>query len=143
MNDETSFPASERSALIMRRLLPFALGWLGTVGIWWIVFALEGPQSPLTLLAVIAQAVVLGVTIVLCRRDPTAPRVVPLVVGACVLLGLASMFVVHAVGANGEILAFMLLTLYLASALLFSWGWSAELALLGACLLYTSPSPRD
>jgi len=134
MNDETSFPASERSALITRRLLPFALGWLGTVGIWWIVFALEGPQSPLTLLAVIAQAVVLGVTIVLCRRDPTAPRVVPLVVGACVLLGLASMFVVHAVGANGEILAFMLLTLYLASALLFSWGWSAELALLGLTL---------
>ncbi|MEO6030245.1 MAG: PAS domain S-box protein [Candidatus Binatia bacterium] len=135
MHDETSLLANERSALITRRLPQFALGWLGTVGIWLIVFALEGSQSPQTLLGMVAQALVLGAALALCRRDPTAPRVVPIVVGACVLLGLASMLVVHAVGANGEILAFMLLTLYLASALLFSWGWSAELALLGLTLV--------
>src|SRR6185369_875093 len=41
-----------------------------------------------------------------------------------------SIALVASVGAYVESLAFMLLTLYLASALLFSWGWRAELALL-------------
>ncbi len=130
MNDETSLLAHERSALITRRLSRFALGWLGTVGIWLIVFTLEGPQSPLTLLGVVVQVVVLGIALVLCRAAPAAPRVVPIVVGACVLLGLATMLVVHSVGAYGEVLAFMLLTLCLSSALVFSWGWGPELVLL-------------
>ncbi|MDD1632665.1 MAG: PAS domain S-box protein, partial [Methylococcaceae bacterium] len=76
------------------------------------------------------QAVILAAALVLCRAAPVAPRVVPVAVAASALLGLASTVLVDAVGAHGEILAFMLLTLYLATALLFSWGWRAELALL-------------
>jgi PAS domain S-box-containing protein len=53
---------------------------------------------------------------------------VPLVaMTACVLLGQSStvLFAVHR--GNGDMLAFVLLTLYLAAALFFAWGWRAEL----------------
>jgi PAS domain S-box-containing protein len=130
MTDEKTFLAEERCELITLRLTPFAIGWLGTMGIWLVAFAAEGRLTAAAVIVVGVQAVVLAGALALCRAAPVAPRVAPVVVVATVLLGLASTVLVLAVGAHGEILAFMLLTLYLAVALVFCWGWRAELALL-------------
>jgi PAS domain S-box-containing protein len=130
MIDETRFLAQERCELITRRLGPFAIGWIGALGIWLLVFAVEGRLTPWAVLVAVVQAAILGAALTICRAAPAAPRVVFVVVAASVLLGLASIVLTHAVGAYGEILAFMLLTLYLASALVFSWGWRAELVVL-------------
>lgn len=130
MTDESTFLAEERCELITQRLAPFAIGWLGALGIWLLAFAAEGRLTAVAVIVVVLQAVILAAALVLCRAAPVAPRVVPVVVAASVLLGLAATVLVDAVGAHGEILAFMLLTLYLATALLFSWGWRPELALL-------------
>jgi PAS domain S-box-containing protein len=135
MSTDTSFLARERAALITRRLWPFAVGWLGTVAMWLVVFALERPLALSTLAGAAAQAAVLAAALLACRRSPEGPRVLPIVVGACVVVGLTSIAVARGAGAYGEILAFMLLTLYLAAALLFSWGWRAELALLASTLV--------
>jgi PAS domain S-box-containing protein len=71
----------------------------------------------------------------LARADPSAARIVPMVVTTCIALGLGAITMVTAVGALDEVLAFLLLTLYLLAAQLFAWGWRAELALLVATMV--------
>lgn len=121
-------------ALIARRLARFALGWMATVAIWLTVFALEGRLDAASVLMAAASGVTLAVAVRVAAADPDAPRVLPVTVAACVVLGLAAMAIVAASGVYGEIFAFMLLTLYLAAALVFCWGWRAELVLLVATL---------
>jgi len=122
------------STLISRRLAQFALGWMTTVALWLTVFALEGRLGIVSVLLAAASGATLAVAIRIAGADPGAPRVLPVTVAACVVLGLAAMGIVAAAGAYGEIFAFMLLTLYLAAALVFCWGWRAELVLLLATL---------
>jgi len=136
MATETNVPnergllVREQRELITHRLSPFAIGWLGTVAIWVAVFASEGRLTPAAVLVVGAEALLLMGALWLCRSDPAAPRVLPLVLGTCVALGAASTALVAITINQGEIVAFMLLTLYIAAALLFGWGWLAELVLL-------------
>jgi PAS domain S-box-containing protein len=130
MQDESSFLAREQRALITRRLVPFALGWVGALAIWLVVFADEGRLSAAALALAGLQPAALLTAFVLCRAAPESPRVPAIVVATSIVLGVLSTGLVAVVGAYGEILAFMLLTLYLASALLFSWGWRAEMVLL-------------
>lgn len=120
--------------MISRRLTQFALGWMATLALWLTVFALEGRLGMVSVLLAAASGVTLAVAIRVAGADPGAPRVVPVTVAACVVLGLAAMGIVAAAGVHGEIFAFMLLTLYLAAALVFCWGWRAELVLLLATL---------
>lgn len=132
---ESLLVARDQSALITKRLPAFAIGWLGAMGMWIGVFATEGRLTPLVVALAGLGGLALAAAVRLCRVDPQAPRVVPVVAATCVLLGLTTIALVDASGAYGEILAFMLLTLYLAAALSFSWGWRAELVLLAATLV--------
>src|SRR5262249_18444975 len=81
-------------------------------------------------LAFVVQAGILGVAFVVCRADPVAPRVLPVVTGACALMGVSSTVLFAAVGGDGDMLAFIHLMLYVSSSLFFVWGWRAALALL-------------
>jgi PAS domain S-box-containing protein len=135
MQDENSILAQERSELITRRLPTFAVGWIGTVVIWMAVFALEGRLTLAAAAAVAAAGAVLAAVVRVARADPTSPRILSMVVATCVGLGLSAIVLVDTVGAYDEILAFLLLTLYLMAAQLFAWGWRAELTLLVTTLL--------
>jgi PAS domain S-box-containing protein len=132
---ESLLVARDQSALITKRLPAFAIGWLGAMAMWIGVFATEGRLTRLVVALAGLGGVALAAAVRLCRANPQAPRVVPVVAATCVLLGLITIALVDASGAYGEILAFMLLTLYLAAALSFSWGWRAELVLLAATLV--------
>jgi len=135
MHDETSLIARERRELITRRLPTFAIGWMGTVLIWLGVFAFEGRLTPALLANAGVTAAALAFPIAVARAAPAASRVVPVVVATCIGLGLAAIRLVLAAGAYGEVLAFLLLTLYLMAALLFAWGWQAEVTLMVATLV--------
>lgn len=134
MHHEHSTFTPEARALVARRLTPFAVGWTAAMAMWVAVFALEGRLDVLAAALVGGAVLILYAAIRATAADPHGRRVVPIAVGACIALGLASIGVVAAAGAYGEILAFMLLTLYLAAALSFAWGWRAELVLLAATL---------
>ncbi len=135
MQDEPRTVAYERRDLITRRLPTFALGWMGTVGIWLVVFGLEGRLTSGAFAVFGGMGIALAVVLRTAHADPGAPRIVPMVVATCIGLGLAAIVVADLVGAYDEIVAFLLLTLYLLAAQLFAWGWRAELALLVATLL--------
>jgi len=117
-----------RRALIVRRLPIFGSCWLVAMVVWMGVMCGEGlvtvPQAAVLLLF---QAGVLVATLLLGRRDPSAALVRPCVTTSLVLLGLSTSVLFARVGGNGDILAFVLLTLYLSSALFFSWGWRSAL----------------
>ena len=130
MDHEASFLERQERTLITRQVVPFALGWIGALAIWLVVVAEEGRLTAGALVSAVVQGAALALAIARCRADAAAPRVPGTVVATTVVLGVLSIGLVASVGAYGEILAFMLLTLYLASALLFSWGWRAEMALL-------------
>src|SRR5262245_21618292 len=120
-----------RNRLIARRLPRFAAVWLPAALAWCGVLLVEGHLGlPLALAGFAAQAAIVVAALLVCRADPGARRVFRTVMAACVLLGLALIgLFVHA-GGSGDFLAFTLLTLYLLTALLFMWGWRAELGLL-------------
>src|SRR5437016_1785864 len=63
------------------------------------------------------------VTMLAGRRDPAGPLVRSCVTMTVVLLGLSTTILFGRIGGNGDILAFVLLTLYLSSSLFFAWGW--------------------
>src|SRR5262245_41986665 len=123
MQDDVSMYGRERSELISRRLSTFAFGWLGSLLIWLVVFAAEGRITFAAVAFFGLAAAGLRTALLTARADPGAGRVLPVTVAICVALGLDVMGLVHSVGAYGEILAFLLLTLYLMGALLFAWGW--------------------
>ncbi len=125
-----------RRWLIKRRLPLFAFAWLGSLATWEVVLSLERRIGDGPVVAVLAaQALLLAIVIALCRAEPAGDRVRPLAFGVCVVLGLSSVGLFSAAHTFGEVLAFVLLTLYLMTALLFAWGWQTELLLLLVTLL--------
>ena len=129
-DDREALGAAHRSAMV-RHLPTFALCWLGTQLVWTAVLVLERRLAPLVaLLGFGSQAAVLAGAIVFCRARPTARAVPRVLLAACVLIGLFSVALFAAISATGDLLAFILLTLYLASALFFAWGWVWTLGVL-------------
>jgi PAS domain S-box-containing protein len=128
--------ARARRHLMLHRLPLFAISWLSTSVAWVMVL---GMQSPTTLLpgfvTVAGQLLLLVAAGARARRDPTDVNVRATLVIACVGLGASStlLFVLSRGGA--EVLAFVLLTLFLSAALLFAWGWRAELVVLAVTLV--------
>ena len=135
MPHERRLPDRDRCELIARRLPTFAYGWLGVLAFWLGVFALEGRVGRLAVGLVAGAVIGLWAAARLVRAAPTAPRVLPIAVATCVGLGVVAIGLVEAAGGYAEVLAFLLLTLYLLAALLFAWGWRAELVLLAATLV--------
>jgi signal transduction histidine kinase/ActR/RegA family two-component response regulator len=119
-----------RQILIMHRLPRFAACWVGTTALWSLVLVTEGRIRPLLAsLAIGLQCAVLAVAHHLCRSDRRGRRVPAVLVSASVLLGVSSTVLFAAARGSGDVLAFVLLTLYLSAALFFAWGWRAELVL--------------
>jgi PAS domain S-box-containing protein len=119
--------ARAQRRLIVHRLRLFSVGWLATTVAWTIVLTLESRRALVVALPIFTlQLAALVVANVRCRRDPVAARVPVVAVTTSVLLGVSSIALFAAVGGSAEVVAFVLLTLYLASALLFAWGWRAE-----------------
>jgi signal transduction histidine kinase len=116
---------------MVRRLSRFALCWLATASLWKAVVVLQGVVSlPLGLASLALEAAILATAHRLCHRDPA--RAKPILIAACVALGLSSTALFAFAHGQADVLAFMLLTLYLVCALFFAWGWRAELAVLAS-----------
>jgi len=138
-------PVLERARLrlIVRRLPLFAAAWLATSATWGAMLAWARPAAlPSSLLALVVQLLVLLVALRLCRDDPAHPRVRPLVAAMIVLLGWSTTWAFRFAQQPTDVLAFALLTLFLAAALLFAWGWEAELAVLALTLTAAAPLLR-
>jgi len=119
-----------------RRLPLFAALWLGVVVGWVAVLGLESRLTPQVVLPIlIMQAAVIGGAFAVTRAEPAARGVFAVVMGACIFLGTSTTVLFAYVSGSGDFLAFVLLTLYLAAALFFMWGWAAELCLLVATVL--------
>jgi len=129
-DEEAPVPTSAHRRMVVRHLPRFALWWLGTVAVWHAMLVAESLLSVRgALLALAGQAVLASGAVVLCRAHPEARRVVPIVATTCVLLGIAETALFAAVRADGDLLAFVLLTLFLATSVLFAWGWVPALVL--------------
>ena len=128
--DQAPAPVSARRRMVVRQLPRFILCWLGLAACWHAVLFVEGLLAPRdAVLALVGEAAILVATLVLCRAHPEARRVVPTVATSCVLLGVAETALFAGVGANGDLLAFVLLTLYLSTSVFFGWGWLPALVL--------------
>ena len=120
-----------RRRLIARRFPRLSVVWLLSSIVWLAAVVAEGLLDPPHATAVIAgQAVILFAALVLCGKEPESPRTLAVAMAACVLLGVTSVALFAAIGAGGDFVAFVLLMLYLLTALAFSWGWKAEAVLL-------------
>jgi len=120
-----------RRRLIVRRLPAFAFSWLGTTVLWSAVLVAESLLSAsAALLFVVLHAAILLVALVLGRRLMKDPRLQGCIVAACVIMGIAWTALFATVHGDGTVLAFIILTLYLLSSLLFQWGWRPALMLL-------------
>ena len=120
-----------RRSLISRRLPLFAACWLGTVVVWCAVLIDEGLLGLGLALGVFAsQLVTLYAAVAISWHDPASARVRPAVIVAVVGVGVASIALFAIVHGDGDMLAFVLLTLYLASSLFFAWGWRSALFVL-------------
>ena len=127
---ETALARAHRRMMV-RRLPRFALCWLGLTAAWATVLLSEarlGPAGALGFCAV--QAGLVGATLAAARSRASGRAVLVTVVGGCVGLGWAATAIFAAVRGNADFLAFVLLTLYLASSLFFEWGWRPALVLL-------------
>ncbi len=130
---DTSPVARALRQAVARRLPLFAACWLATTAVWDVVLVLESLLSTGSAVALFALrlALVLG-AIAACRAHREAPWLVAMVIALCVVLGVLSTAVFAAVHAKGDVLAFLLLTLYLASSICFVWGWRpAAIVLVG------------
>jgi two-component system sensor histidine kinase UhpB len=120
-----------RRQLIAHRLPLFAVAWLGTTLVWSAVLVVEGlVATPLALVLPAAHAVILAAALARVRADPGGPGVRRTIAAACVLLGVSTTVWFAVLGGDGDLLAFVLMTLYLAAALFFAWGWATALAVL-------------
>jgi signal transduction histidine kinase/ActR/RegA family two-component response regulator len=109
---------------VVRRLPPFAVCWLGTTVAWDVVLVLEALLTPTGAVLLFALRLALALAAIsVCRAHREARWIVPAVVALCIVLGAISTAVFAAVHAKGDVLAFVLLTLYLASSICFEWGW--------------------
>ena len=124
----------EHQQLINRRLPLFAAGWLAVTLAWSLVLGFVSPGAFfLSGMLCVSQVVVLIVALLLCRYAPTAAGT-PLVVLMCVGLGLACAAIFAAARSYADLLAFVLLALYVACAHLFALGWAAELGIIAPTL---------
>ena len=129
-DDQAPVRAAARRRMAVRQLPRFALCWLGIAASWHAVLVFESLLAPSdALLALVGMAAVALATVALCRAHPEARRVLPIVTTSCVLLGIAETALFAAVGADGDLLAFVLLMLFLATSLFFAWGWLPALVL--------------
>ena len=120
---------------MLRRLPLFALGWLATTLTWVLVLVVESRRVVTPgILTFAAQALLLIDVRARAGRSPTDDGVRGILIGACVALGASSTLLFAIAGGGAESLAFVLLTLFLAAALLFAWGWRAEIVLVLATL---------
>src|SRR5438874_2369976 len=88
--ERTPAPASAHRRMVVRQLPRFALCWLGIAATWHAILVVESLISPRdALLALAGVAAVAFAAVALCRAHPEAPRVIPIVVVASVLLGVA------------------------------------------------------
>ena len=133
-----------RRRLLARHLPAFAAFWLPAVGLWTFTLWKTGHVGPLAGLGGMAiHALILCVAIILCRRDPAGPHVLPVVLGACILVALTTTVRFALVGGDADFLAYIHLMLYLLAALCFTWGWRPELALWSATVIpYLIVLPR-
>jgi len=127
--DDRQDPSPVARALrqaVARRLPLFAACWLATAAVWDGVLVLESLLSAGSAVAlfVVRLVLVLG-AIGACRARREAPWIVGMVIALCIVLGGLSTAVFAAVHGKGDVLAFQLLTLYLASSICFVWGWRA------------------
>ncbi len=121
-----------RWRLLVDRLPLFALVWSVILVLWMAVYALEARLVALPAIAlVVCQGTILSLAIVLARRDPEARRVRVITVAVGVLIGITTTVGFGVMGGSGDAVAFVLLALYLTLALLFAWGWQAELVVFG------------
>jgi PAS domain S-box-containing protein len=127
--------ARARRRLMLRRLPLFAIGWLATTLAWVLVLVVESRRVVMPgILTFAGQLLLLGAVAVRARRTQTDDGVRAMLVIACIALGASSTLLFSVAGGGAEPLAFVLLTLFLAAALLFAWGWRAELVVVVATL---------
>jgi signal transduction histidine kinase len=116
---------------VVRRLPLFAVCWLGTTAAWDVVLVLESLLTPLAALLLFALRLGLVLAAIsVCRARRDAPWIIPLVIALCIVLGMLSTAVFAAVHGKGDVLAFVLLMLYLAASICFEWGWVPTAAVL-------------
>jgi signal transduction histidine kinase/ActR/RegA family two-component response regulator len=116
---------------VVRRLPLFAVCWLGTTVAWDVVLVLEALLTPLAALLLFALRLGLVLAAIsVCRARRDAPWIIPLVIALCIVLGMLSTAVFAAVHGKGDVLAFVLLMLYLAASICFEWGWVPTAAVL-------------
>ncbi len=121
------------------RMPAFALGWLTMALVWAAVLVGKGHLGPRGASVWLgAQAVLLVAAWALSRRTRSARRVREIALAAPVLVGWTVLALFTRVEPSSEILGFLLVSLYALAAILFAWGWGAELALIAAT---TIPAP--
>jgi hypothetical protein len=125
-----------RPQLIARRLPLFAAGWLLATAVWGLILVLDARLAvfPATLLFVFQLGVLIA-AIAICHHGARPARIPVVALAACVLLSLSSTSLFAAIGGYGEMLAFILLTLFLASSPLFAWSGRAAMILLFGTLV--------
>ncbi len=119
-----------RANLIAHRLPLFAACWVGTTTLWSMVLMSEGLLGGVAACVTVAlQSVALALAYRTSRaRDTNRRRPIPrALAGVCIFLGVSSTAMFAAARGSGDVLAFVLLTLYLATALFFAWGWRAQM----------------
>jgi PAS domain S-box-containing protein len=127
----TSVLERARRRLVARRLPMFVAASLATSATWMAVVTWMRPAAFVVCCwTLVVQILILGMTIWACRRDPAGPRVRPTVVAAAVTLGWSTTWGFRVADQPSDVLAFVLVSLFLAAALLFAWGWQAELVVL-------------
>jgi PAS domain S-box-containing protein len=125
-----------RRRLIIERLPLFAAGWLATTAVWAVVLLAEGRITlRFALLLPAVHALVLAITLVVVRVDLAAARVQATVGVATALLSISMTGLIAATGGDGDLLAFVLLALYVSSTLCFVWERRTALAVLVAIVL--------
>jgi PAS domain S-box-containing protein len=133
-----------RRRLIVRRLPLFAATWLASSVIWGAMLTWARPAAfPTSLLTLLLQGAVLTAALRACGDDATRDWVRPVVAATTVVLGWSTVWGFRFAHEPMDVLAFALLTLFLAAALLFAWGWEVELAVLGLTLAAAAPLVRD
>ncbi len=125
-----------RHKLLARRLSLFAIGWITTTFAWGVTLTVESRVALFPAAALFTfQLGVLIAAIAICHSNGSTARVPLVVLAACVLLGISSTSLFAAVGGYGDMLMFLLLTLYLASSPFFAWSGRAALILVVSTLL--------
>ena len=104
---------------------------------WFTLTALADPLVPFggALAILVFQVVVFGTAAVLCRRDPVAPRVTPLAVGACLLVGMVWVLVFTTTATVAAMLMFSTVMLFGAAPVILAWGLGPQLVFQGSLTL--------